>query len=72
MPRLLWTFSEDIQNDSFFVKKCLDAMKRHSAKSSFAMTVLNSKNYKTFLKPETAQKIESTVELLKDRMIKQP
>lgn len=47
-------------------------MKREAAKSSFTMTVLNSKNYKSFLKPETSQKIESTIELLKDRMVKQP
>lgn len=72
VPRFAWTFAENIQSESFYVQKCYDAMKRHAAKSSFTMTVLNSKNYKNFLKPETAEKIESTVELLKDRIAKQP
>lgn len=70
VPRFLWTFTENIQGNSFFVQKCLDTMKRYAAKSSFLFTVLNTKNYKGYLKPDTADKIHKIIEMLKERMVK--
>ena len=72
VPHFVWTYSENLFQNSFFVKKCLDNIKYYAKKSSYEVNVLNFYNYKTFLKPETVEKITKVISMLNERMTKEP
>lgn len=69
---MVWTYSEDIQKDTFFVRKCLENIARFSHESGFQMAVLNESNYGDFVEAETVRTISNVVWTLRDRMQKEP
>ena len=72
IPRLVWTYSEDPQRETFFVRKCLENIARFSKESGFQLNIINERNYMDFVEEKTFDRIAILVQVLKDRMAKEP